>query len=151
MFPLISQRKARNESFKKIFILSLLLTALAAIFVLLIYYFIPDLVIKVLNAAYLEASPYLFWYGLFISLFTLSLLFVSLYLSLGKTSVVILPAVSSILQIFGIWFFHSSIIMVITVSIIVTFLLLVSLLIYAVSHRGIRYGNKINISNSSSI
>ena len=151
MFPLVSQRKARGENFQKIFILSLLLTTAAAAFVLLIYYFFPNLVIKILNAAYLEASPYLFWYGIFITLFTISLLFVSLYLSLGKTQVVIFPLFASILQILGIWFFHTSIMMVIVVSIVVTALLLLSLFIYSLLYGVIRYGDKVNISHSSGL
>lgn len=139
MFPLVSQRKVRGENFQKIFILSLLLTTTVAIFILLLYYFFPNLVITILNASYLEASPYLFWYGVFITLFTISLLFVSLYLSLGKTLVVIFPLFASIFQILGIWFFHNSIMMVIGVSIVVTTLLLLSLFIYSL----LQWSNKI--------
>lgn len=151
MFPLVSQRKARGQSFQKIFLLSLVLTLAIATFVLLTYYFFPQLVIRLLNASYIEASPYLFWYGIFITLFTIALLFISFYLSLGKTKVVIFPLLASILQIAGIWFFHSTIMMVIAVSIAVTFLLLVSLLIYSMLYGAVNYGDQTNISDSASL
>lgn len=146
MFPLISQRKAREQSYKKIFMLSFFGTIALAFLVLTIYWLFPDLAIQVLyGSSFLEAKDLLLWFGVFIALFTLSSLLISYCLSLGKTSVVLFPAIAAVVQIIAICFFHQTILMVISISVIVSALLLLILLIYS------SYGNKSNISNSSSL
>lgn len=133
MFPLVSQRKAKKQSYKKIFILSFLGTVILASAVLLIYKFFPEYAIRLLyGSAYIETSHLLIWFGIFISLFTLSSLLINYGLSLGKTTVVIFPAIAALLQIILIWFFHASLFIVVLISIIVTALLLVALLIYSI-------------------
>lgn len=136
MFPLVSQRHARGDKYKGVFVLSFLLTFILAAGILLIYWFIPKIVISFLNPSYLEAAPYLIWYGLFITFYTLSSLLISFYLSLNKTSVVVLPFVAAIAQIIGILFFHQTLFIVIIVSAIVTALLLLSLFIYSIYEKG---------------
>ncbi|MBI3103895.1 oligosaccharide flippase family protein [Candidatus Daviesbacteria bacterium] len=145
MFPIVSQRQARGDNYRRIFVLSFVLTSVLAALILLVYWLVPQLVIRLLNPAYLKAAPYLVWYGIFITFYTLSSLFVSYYLSLNKVSVVILPFVAAIAQIIGIWFFHQSLFAVILVSCIVTGMLFVLLLIYSA------YGSKISFSDSASI
>lgn len=131
MFPLVSQRNARGENYKKIFTSSLLATMLFAASILLVYWLYPQLAIKLLfGTEYLEAQNLLIWFGIFISLFTLSSLLISYGLSLGKTSIVILPLIAAIVQIVMIWFFHQTLYTIIFISIISAALLLVSLLIY---------------------
>lgn len=131
MFPIVSQRQARGANYRRIFILSFVLTSVLAALILLVYWLVPELVIRLLNPSYLEAAPYLVWYGVFITLYTLCSLFVSYYLSLNRVSVVVLPFIAAIAQIIGIWFFHQSLYTVILISIIISALLLLSLLIYS--------------------
>lgn len=145
MFPLVSQRQARGENYKRIFIISLLLTSLLAALILAVYWFAPRFVIGLLRPQYLEASPLLVWYGIFITLYTLSSLFVTYFLSLNRVSVVILPLIAAIAQILGIWLFHKSIFEVILVSSIVTGMLLILLLIYS------SYGSKAYVVNSAGL
>lgn len=141
MFPLVSQRKARQQSYKKIFIFSFLGTGILASGVLLIYWLFPELAIRLLyGGAYIEAKNLLVWFGIFISLFTLAFLLVNYCLSLGKTTVVIFPAVAAIAQVIAIFFFHETIFTVILISIIVTALLLLALIIYSI-------GNETNFHN----
>ncbi len=132
MFPLVSQRKAKGQGYRKIFIYSFLVTALLAVSLSMIYWLFPHLAIKLLyGELYLGAAHLLVWFGIFISLFTLSSLLISYSLSLGRTSVVILPFIAAFAQIMLIWFFHQTLFEVILISIIVTALLLLSLLIYS--------------------
>ncbi len=132
MFPLVSQRKARGQVYGQIFIYSFFGTLMLAGSVLLFYWFFPDLAISLLyGKLYLEASNLLVWFGIFISLFTLSTLLISYGLSLGRTSIVYLPLIAALVQIILIWFFHQSLFMVILISIAVNALLLVALLIYS--------------------
>lgn len=145
MFPIVSQRQARGDNYKRIFFLSFVLTFVLAVLILLIYWLIPEMVINLLNPSYLEAAPLLVWYGIFITFYTLCSLFVSYYLSINRVSVVVLPLIAAIAQIIGIWFFHSSLFEVILVSCMVTGMLLILLLIYSA------YGNKLGIGDSAGI
>lgn len=131
MFPMISQRHSRGEGYKKIFMLSLALTAAIAAGVLLIYQLLPELSIKILYGdKFLPAAPNLVWFGLFMTIFTLSSLILNFFLSREITKVVPLVMAAAIIQAVGIWFFHDSIFTVIRVSIISVSLLFGSLLIY---------------------
>lgn len=135
MFPLVSRRNARGENYKRIFIYSFLATVLLSAGVLLFYFLYPEFAIKLLfGAKYLEAANLLVWFGLFISLFTLSSLLISYGLSLGKTKVVIFPLIAAAAQIILISLFHQTLYTVVFISVAVSALLLGSLLIYSSYH-----------------
>lgn len=132
MFPLVSKRHAEGQQYKKIFLYSFLATLLLSVCIITTYFFFPAIAIQLLyGSAYLEASSLLVWFGLFVSLFTLSSLLVNYCLSLGQTRVVLLPLFAAILQIILILLFHRTLYAVIMVSTIISALLLASLLIYS--------------------
>lgn len=152
MFPLVAQRVAKGEDYKKIFCYSFMATIALSLIVLVLYWLFPNPVIRLLyTSAYLEASNLLVWFGLFISLFSLSSLLISFNLSLGKTKVVLYPLIAAFSQILLIWYNHKNLYTVILISIIVTALLLVSLLIYSTYAKQQRLRNKINIADSSGL
>lgn len=158
MFPLVSQRQSKGEGYRNIFIYSLLGTSILAAGVLIIYWLLPELAIKLLyGSAFLEAANLLVWFGIFMTLFTLSSLLINLNLSLGRTRVVVLPFIAAIIQITAIWFYHQNLFIIILLSISITALLLASLLIYSMFERKSSYekkifnGDKVNLGNSSSI
>jgi len=131
MFPIISQRHAKRQNYKTILRLSFLLTLVVASFVSIFYWLFPQVAIGLLYGdKYLAASPYLFWFGLFMALFSLASLMVSYFLSIHKTKTVVLALIAALGQVLGIIFFHSSIFSVVLVSIVSVSFLLVSLLIY---------------------
>ncbi len=131
MFPMISKRHAKGQTYRGIFILSLLLTLIIASGVLFIYLIFPELAIRMLfGAAYADGAPLLIWFGVFMALFTLSSLLVSFFLSIGKTRVIILPVIAAVAQVLGIWLWHGTIFTVIKVSILSVSFLMLSLLIY---------------------
>lgn len=146
MFPLVSKRKSKGESYKRIFIYSFGATGLFVIMSTLIYWIFPNFIIGLLyGKEYLEASKLLVWFALFIALFTLSALLISYNLSIGKTKVSVISLIAAFSQIFMISLFHNTLFEVILSSICVTALLLVVLLIYS------SYGYKVNFNNSSRI
>ena len=133
MFPLVSQRHSRGAKYNKILIYSLAATVAVAIFISMFYYLFPTFAISLLyGSAYVNTASLLVWFGIFISLFTLSSLIVSFNLSLGKTRVVILPLLAALAQIIFIWIYHQSIFQVVLVSVITNALLLLTLLIYSI-------------------
>lgn len=151
MFPLVSHRYAKGGEYKRVFAYSIFATVLLAALILLIYWLKPDFIITLLyGAAYLNVADLLVWFGIFMTLFTLSSLFINFHLSLGRTKVVYFPAIAAILQIIAIWFYHNSLLAVIIISIFVTALLLGCLLIYSSCAKGFSR-NQFDISNRSRI
>lgn len=133
MFPLVSRRFSQGESYRKIFIFSFISTAFFSLLLMSIYWIMPELMIRLLyGSSYLGAADLLVWFGLFMTLFTLSSLLVNFNLSLGRTRVVIFPLVCAIFQVLFIWLYHESLLKVVYISTIATALLLMSLLIYSI-------------------
>lgn len=131
MFPMISKRYSQKQEYKKLFLLSLFLVTLISAIVLIGYLILPNLAIGLLyGQKYLSASGELFWFGLFISLFTVNSLFMNYFLALDKFKVIIFPVLGAIGQILGIIMFHDSLFSVIKVSIVVSSLMLIGLLLY---------------------
>ena len=133
MFPMVSKRHSQGGNFHKIFIFSLLLTSLIAGGILTLYFLFPNIAILTLyGKKYVQAAPNLFWFGTFMTIFTIGSLFMNYFLSRNKTKVVWLVIGGALLQIVGIWFFHKNMITVIRVSTLSATLCLASLLIYFV-------------------
>lgn len=131
MFPLISKKSSQGLLYKRVFAYGFLLTLAISAGILFFYWQFPKLAIKMLyGSAYLAGSALLVWLGLFLFLFTLSSYLANYFLSLNKTWVAAMTAVSALIQIIGIWYFHTSIFEVVRISIFSTGLLLLGLLIY---------------------
>ncbi len=131
MFPLVSKKFSKGQNYTKIFILSLGLTSAIAASVVIVYTLLPKLMVSILfGDEFLEAAPKLMYFGVFIAIYTIANVFVSLELSVNRTKVVILPFVFAIAQVVGIFLYHDSIFDLVKVSIVVCTLLLGSLLIY---------------------
>lgn len=151
MFPLVAKKQSRGENYVKIFNYSLLLTIAASLAILAIYWLFPEIAIKTLyGSLYLEGANYLVWFGVFTTLFTLSSLYISYNLSMGRTKVVIIPLIVAILQIIGIWVYHYNLMIVIIISVLVNALLLSLLLIYS-SYETHGNRNKLNFNHSPSV
>jgi len=134
MFPLASRKHSRGEAVDKIFYLSFMLTLTISLVVLCFYYFFPQLSVRMLfGERYLEASRHLFWFGLFMTFFTLDTLLINFFISKNKVWVSYLIFIFALLQIFGIVFWHSGIMSVVLVSLFLSiflFLILVSYFFY---------------------
>lgn len=131
MFPLVSQRHARKENYKKIFWLAFVCVGILSITISFLYLLAPKLMINLLfGSKYLQGKELLFPIAVFISFYSLANLMVNFFLSIGKKKAALFPFTASVLQIILILLFHNSLALVVLISIITTFILLLSLLIY---------------------
>ncbi len=147
MFPLVAQKQKKGENYTRVFVYSFIVTSFFALSALLVYWLQPTIAIKLLyGSRYLEGTNFLIWFGIFMTLFTLCSLCLTYNLSIGRIKVVILPLIAAIAQIVGIWIYHSDIMTVISVSILVTTLLLLTLLIYSSYAKRISAKDKISFS-----
>lgn len=134
MFPLVARKYAHGEAYHKIFYLSLLLISVLAALVVFVYSLIPQIFLSVLGQSFLEGSDILWWFGLFMGLLVIAMLFIQFYFSVGKIFVAGLFLAGAALQAVLIWFFHSTLVTVIQMSIVSAALLVLSLLIYFPYH-----------------
>lgn len=134
MFPLVAQRFSRDKPYHNIFYLSVLMVGVISLIVVLFYLFFPRIPVVLYGPQYIEGIPILWWFGVFMSLVSLSMLFTQFYLSIGKTRIVWLFAGAALLQIILIWFIHPTLLSVIQISILCAAGLLFALLVYFPYH-----------------
>lgn len=132
MFPLIVQKHSRNEKYHSTFALSLLLVFLPSIVITFFYFLFPEFVMKVFTKSSLSVTvvPYLGFFSLFITVYSLLSVIVNFYLSIKQTKVFIPVLIAALLQGFGIWFYHETFMQVIFISFVVSAILFLVLLLY---------------------
>ena len=128
MFPLVAKRFASKQPYLKIFYICFLLVTSVSLFVVLIFKLVPDIPISLLNKS--EGQDILWWFGLFMTLLGIALLFEQFYLSIGKTKPVWFFVAAAGLQAVLIWFIHPSLLSVVQISVLSTALLNVALFVY---------------------
>jgi O-antigen/teichoic acid export membrane protein len=131
MFPLVSERHANGGNYKRLLFASIGLVGIICLVMTGIYFFVPSLVVRLFfGKAFLPIVSYLGLFGIFLSLYSLSFLFINFYLSIKKIKVVIMPVMAAVFQVIFIWFFHQTLWQVIWISLGILALLFVSLLVY---------------------
>ncbi len=136
MFPLIAKRHTLNQPYLNIFYLSILLVSVIAGAVVMLYLLLPKLVVGIFYGQdFIEGAPMLWWFGLFMAVLSVAVLFIQFYLSLGKTKVVWFFIAAAFLQAILIWFIHPDLLTVIKLSILSVALLVASLIVYFPYHK----------------
>jgi len=131
MFPLIVQRRAKQENYHKDFILALLLVLIPSLVLTTAYFLIPEFILELATRSdYVQGASLLGIFGIFSTLYALLYLFTNFYLSIRETKIFLPIAIGAVSQALLIWFFHNSFQQIITISIGVTSLLLMVLLLY---------------------
>jgi len=146
MFPLLIKRHNKGEKFHNLFYLSLILVLLPSIAITAFYFLFPRFVINLFLGGrdYLAIVPYLGFFAIYLSIFSLMNICVSFFLSFNKTKISFLVVTAAILQIILISLFHSNFYQVIGISLSLSLVLLVALLLYYFK----LFGNLKNIKNS---
>ena len=131
VFPLAAQSYAAGQKYRHLLWMSIFLVGGLCLILNFLYFLFPVFIIKMLyGGQYLPVAPYLGFFGIFLSLYSLSFLMVNFFLSLGKTKIVFLPVAAGFLQIVFIFFFHQNIFQIILISMILTTCLFLGLLLY---------------------
>jgi O-antigen/teichoic acid export membrane protein len=129
MFPLLVKRHNLGEKFQKVFCLALLLVLLPSVAITGFYFMFPKFVIDLFLGGrdYISIAPYLGFFGIYLTIFSLLYVCVNFFLSINKTRIVFPVVIAAISQIVLIYIFHSSFYEVIGVSALVSAALLVVL------------------------
>jgi O-antigen/teichoic acid export membrane protein len=133
MFPLLIKRHAKGQVFNNLFYVALALVILPSSAITAFYFMFPEFSVNLfLGKSYLEIIPYLGFFGIFISIFSILNICVNFFLSLKKTKIAFVVLLGAISQIVLINFYHSSFFQIVGVSIAVSTAILVILLAYYV-------------------
>lgn len=133
MFPIIAKRFTNGQPYHRIFYLCLLFVTSISLFVVILFKLIPDIPISLLNKS--EGGEILWWFGLFMALLGVALLFIQFYLSISESRPVWFFVLAAVLQAILIWFIHPSLLAVVQISILSTSLLVAALLVYFPYHK----------------
>lgn len=138
MFPLIVKKHARSESYNNIFRMAIAMVLIPSVFISIFYFLYPDFSISFIikNEAYKSASGLLGLFGVFIAIYSLITLFVYYFLSVKKTNVYIPVLIAALSQLLFITVYHSSLFMIVVISLLVALILLAVLVIYYIKIYG---------------
>lgn len=134
LFPLVSERTELNKGFKKIVFLGLLVVGGISAVVTLGYFVAPGIAILPFGNAFIEASPYLGIFGIFISFFSLSSLLMYVLMAIGRSYTWIFTSFASIIQIILISIYHQSLYQIVCINIAVAIVLFASLFFYYLTY-----------------
>lgn len=135
-FPLIAQKKEKNERLFNTVVLTSGIVFAVSVAISFIYFAFPGVILQIFfpSPDYQVLKPYLGLFSLYVLLFSLVNIMNSFFLSVGKTKVYIFTLAAGILQIILIMLFHESLYQIIGALFVVNFLLLLSYFIYYMKH-----------------
>ncbi len=131
-FPLVAHKKEKNENVLGTLFLAGGIILLFSVTSSLVYFLFPNIVLKVFfpSKAYLSLAPYLGLYSIYILIFSIAYLLNNFFLSVGKTGVFKINIFCAFVFILSISLFHANLFQIIGDLFAVSFLLLLSLIVY---------------------
>jgi O-antigen/teichoic acid export membrane protein len=130
-FPMLAERRELNKPYGMIVIAALGIVGVVSGVLTLGYIAFPSFVVSVLfGSAFDDASQYLGIFGAFISLYTLSNLFTTMYIALGKTKVWVFTMIAAVVQVLSISLYHDSLTTIIWNNMLLSGGLFIALLVY---------------------
>ncbi|RJR28774.1 hypothetical protein C4564_04335 [Candidatus Microgenomates bacterium] len=133
MFPLVARNFAQKKKHVHIFYLSLLSTcAIVAVLVGGFSLFPQYAVLPLYGKNFMPIVSLLAKFGLFVGLYSVSTLILNYLLSIERVKVAYTLPIFSLLQVFGIFLFHSTISQVININLAVACIMLVYLLFISI-------------------
>lgn len=131
VFPRLSEKNARKEDTSVTLYKGLLIIALASIIFLVIYYFFPEVVLKIIyGSKYIEAAGLVFKYGIFMTFISLITLQFFYFITIGKYWYLIYLFLILTEQISLIGIYHSSLESILIILISNAFLLFLLNLVF---------------------
>jgi O-antigen/teichoic acid export membrane protein len=132
MFPLVVQKYEKKEDYSGIFKLSLILVLVPSVMLTTFYFLFPEFTVEFFSKKKesLVVAPYLGYFGIFTTIYSLVSVLVNYFLSINKTKIFIPTCIGAIMQAVLIWFFHQTFIQIIVISTMSVSLLLFVLLLY---------------------
>ncbi len=137
LLPRVIEKQKRGESTAPILFRYVFMIGLLSVVIIMLCLLCPELIISVMfGSAYLPIADLLWQYALATSLFAVANIFAYYYLSLDHYLPVVMSAAVGLLQLALIFFFHSSLELVVQIQIVNMLILLLLQLTYYYSRQG---------------
>lgn len=129
LFPIVAQKHQRNEPHRHLLGISLGLVVLVSMVIIGATLTFPTFIVNILfGQAYLSIAPLLWLYSIATMLYALSNVIITYRLSSGDGGGSTLAVLAGVLQVLGLWFFHTSLYEVVMVQIYIMTVLLATLI-----------------------
>lgn len=131
LFPIIAERMSQKAHSYKLVYSALVGIAVLSLGITAGYFLFPRFVLHILfGPSYYSAAPYLGWFGIFLTFYSLCQLLVTTFLGRGNTKVWLLVDLAAALQVLVMIWFHGNIASLLAINISVSLGLFISLLLY---------------------
>lgn len=131
MYPLVAKAKSEKTKYSHFFFITLGIVLLISTILTVLYFVFPHVIVNLLfGSKYQEVSSLLGLMGVFLTLYSITFAAANYFLSLGKVRTTLFPLIAGVAQIIGIVIFHTNLLQVIYVSIVITLTLALVFLIY---------------------
>ncbi len=115
MFPKVSELYKQKKPHKKLLTKSLFLISLIGIPICIVYFFIPELVVKIFfGSEYLDAANLLWKFAVFMLMFSFTYTIAMYNLSINRLKFLFVLLLFSITEALTIWFYHTSLLQIVT-------------------------------------
>lgn len=134
VFPLVTQKHVRKESYKTTALLAFVIVLVPSIGLTVFYFMFPEFVIAFFlkKEEYFAISQYLGFFAIYITLYSMLYIMCNILLSIKKTKIFLPLILGALLQTAFIFVFHKNFFDIISVSLAIVSLLLFLFLLYYV-------------------
>ncbi len=131
MFPIVAQKQERGEDHRHLLRISLAMVLTVSIAIIAASLLFSELIVGLLfGQAYLVIAPLLWLYAIATALYALSNVVVTYHLSLGNGTGTMFAVTAGVVQVVGLWIFHTNLHQIVMVQIGIMIILFVALLIW---------------------
>ncbi|MBI3560066.1 hypothetical protein HY087_02985 [Candidatus Gottesmanbacteria bacterium] len=130
LFPLVAERKELGSDFRRSVFLGLAAVGAMSFAITIVYFLFPSVIVLPLGPAFGGASPYLGWFGIFVTFYTMATLLIQTLLAMGATKIWLITMTAALMQYLLISLYHGTLYEVTYVNTLVAFILFGSLFIY---------------------
>ncbi len=130
LFPLVAERKELQSDFRRSVLLGLTAVGTMSLAITVVYFVFPAIVVLPFGPAFSGAAPYLGWFGIFVTFYTIATLLIQTLLAMGATKIWLITMVAALAQYLLITRYHGTLYEVTYVNTLVAVILCGSLFIY---------------------
>lgn len=130
LFPLVAERKELRSDFRRSVLLGLVAVGTMSFAITVVYFLFPNIVVLPLGPAFTGAIPYLGWFGIFVTFYTMATLLIQTLLAMGATKIWLITMTAAFIQYLLITLYHATLYEITYVNTLVAMILCSSLLIY---------------------
>lgn len=131
LFPKVVRLKAEGKSPSKLLINSIIYISLLVAAECIVFFAVPNFVVNaIFGSSYMSAVPLIGLFGIALGIFSLLQIFMTYNLAIEKYNFIYIFLIGIIIEIIGIYFFHSTLLDVVKTVLVTSVFIIVSMIIF---------------------